>query len=173
MKKLQSNSKLKLPEKIVIPNDRPPMMVPVESEEAIVEALGTTDWVLAQRLINQVYESLWLPDGLSDHEKSERLQAAVTILRGIKPEGELEGMLATQMVATHTAAMECLRRSMILEQSIQGRESNLRHAAKLLSVFAKQLEALNRNRGKGQQKVTVEHVHVQSGGQAIVGNVAK
>ena len=149
------------------------MMVPVESEDAIVEATGTTDWVLAQRLINQVYESLWLPEGLSDHEKSERLQAAAKILRGIKPQDELEGVLATQMVATHMAAMECLRRAMIPGQPVQGRESNLRHAAKLLSVFTKQLEALNRNRGKGQQKVTVEHVHVQSGGQAIVGNVAK
>jgi hypothetical protein len=29
----------------------------------------------------------------------------------------------------------------------------------------------NRHRGKGQQKVTVEHVHVHSGGQAIVGAV--
>jgi hypothetical protein len=33
------------------------------------------------------------------------------------------------------------------------------------------LEALNRHRGKGQQKVTVEHVHVHQGGQAIVGSV--
>jgi len=33
------------------------------------------------------------------------------------------------------------------------------------------VEALNRHRGKGQQKVTVEHVHVHAGGQAIVGNV--
>ena len=33
------------------------------------------------------------------------------------------------------------------------------------------LEALNRHRGKGQQKVTVEHVHVHEGSQAIVGNV--
>ena len=32
-------------------------------------------------------------------------------------------------------------------------------------------KALNRHRGKGQQKVTVEHVHVHEGGQAIVGNV--
>lgn len=30
---------------------------------------------------------------------------------------------------------------------------------------------LNRHRGKGQQKVTVEHVHVHSGSQAIVGVV--
>ena len=33
------------------------------------------------------------------------------------------------------------------------------------------LDALNRHRGKGQQKVTVEHVHVHSGGQAVVGMV--
>ena len=38
-------------------------------------------------------------------------------------------------------------------------------------VLGKLLEALNRHRGKGQQKVTVEHVHVHNGGQAIVGNV--
>jgi len=30
---------------------------------------------------------------------------------------------------------------------------------------------LNRHRGKGQQKMTVEHVHVHEGGQAIVGNI--
>jgi hypothetical protein len=33
------------------------------------------------------------------------------------------------------------------------------------------LDALNRHRGKGQQKVTVEHVHVHAGGQAVVGVV--
>src|SRR5262245_41811074 len=33
------------------------------------------------------------------------------------------------------------------------------------------LEALNRHRGKGQRKVTVEHVDVHAGEQAIVGNV--
>jgi hypothetical protein len=33
------------------------------------------------------------------------------------------------------------------------------------------LDALNRHRGKGAQKVTVEHVHVHEGGQAIVGNI--
>jgi hypothetical protein len=33
------------------------------------------------------------------------------------------------------------------------------------------IEALNRHRGKGQQKVTVEHVHVHAGGQAVVGTV--
>ncbi|MBO0332611.1 hypothetical protein J0X12_03235 [Sneathiella sp. CAU 1612] len=34
-----------------------------------------------------------------------------------------------------------------------------------------QMEALNKHRGKGQQKMTVEHVHVNEGGQAIIGTV--
>jgi hypothetical protein len=37
--------------------------------------------------------------------------------------------------------------------------------------FLTLVEALNRHRGKGQQKVTVEHVHVHAGGQAVVGVV--
>ena len=44
---------------------------------------------------------------------------------------------------------------------------------KLARTFATQMEALNRYRGKGQQKMTVEHVHVHDGGQAIVGQVAQ
>ena len=39
----------------------------------------------------------------------------------------------------------------------------------ILPGYAALLDALNRHRGKGQQKVTVEHVHVHSGGQAVVG----
>jgi hypothetical protein len=42
---------------------------------------------------------------------------------------------------------------------------------KLVRTFTVQMEALNRHRSKGQQKMTVEHVHIHEGGQAIVGNV--
>jgi hypothetical protein len=80
-------------------------------------------------------------------------------------------MLAAHMVATHSAAMECLRRAMISEQSFEGRDANLRHAEKLLATYARQLEVLDKHRGKGQQQVTVKYVNVEAGGQAVVGNV--
>jgi hypothetical protein len=80
-------------------------------------------------------------------------------------------MLAAQLVASHNAAMECHRRAMIAEQTFEGRRESLNQANKLSRTHATLLEALNRHRGKGQQKVTVEHVHVHEGGQAIVGNV--
>ena len=44
-------------------------------------------------------------------------------------------------------------------------------ANKLSRTYATLLEALNRHRGKGQQKVTVEHVHIYQGVQAIVGSL--
>ena len=75
------------------------------------------------------------------------------------------------MLASHNAAMECYRRAMLPEQTFDGRRENLSQANKLSRTHATLLEALNRHRGKGQQKVTVEHVHVHEGGQAIVGNV--
>src|SRR5947199_7256329 len=56
-------------------------------------------------------------------------------------------------------------------QTFEGWRENLNQANKLSRSYAVLLDALNRHRGKGQQKVTVEHVHVHSGGQAIVGSV--
>ena len=80
-------------------------------------------------------------------------------------------MIAAQLVACHNASMECYRRAMIGEQTFEGRRENLNQANKLSRTYSTLLESLNRHRGKGQQKVTVEHVHVHEGGQAIVGNV--
>jgi hypothetical protein len=82
-------------------------------------------------------------------------------------------MLAAQMVGTHTAALDCLRRAALPNQSFESRDSNLKHAQKLMTLYAQQMAALDKHRGRGQQKVTVEHVHVHSGGQAIVGNVER
>ena len=61
---------------------------------------------------------------------------------------------------------------MIGEQSFEGRRENLTQANKCSRTYATFLEALNRHRGKGQQKVVVKHVNVHAGGQAVVGNVS-
>lgn len=91
--------------------------------------------------------------------------------QNIAPTDEIEGMVAAQLVACHNATMECYRRAMLPEQTHVGWNDNLKQASKLSRTYAALLETLNRHRGKGQQKVTVEHVHVHEGGQAIVGNV--
>ena len=121
-------------------------------------------------LANQVMQTLWVKH--SDEETIDRQLAATTAaLIGVGPKDELEGMLVAQLIAAHNAAMECHRRAMLSEQTFEGRRENLNQANRLSRTYATLLEALNRHRGKGQQKVTVEHVHVHSGGQAVVGVV--
>jgi hypothetical protein len=121
-------------------------------------------------IANQTIQTLWRKNS-NEEERKNQVNAAIAGLIGINPNDELEGMLAAQLVACHNASMECYRRAMIGEQTFEGRRENLSQANKLSRTHATLLEALNRHRGKGQQKVTVEHVHVHEGGQAIVGNV--
>jgi hypothetical protein len=121
-------------------------------------------------LANQAVQTLWLKNS-DKTARDQQYSATVAALVGIGPRDELEGMLAAQLLAAHNGAMECYRRAMIGEQTFEGRRENLSQANKLSRTYAALLDALNRHRGKGQQKVTVEHVHVNQGGQAIVGAV--
>jgi hypothetical protein len=118
----------------------------------------------------QVLQTLWTKHSTPEVEALQ-FRAALAALAGIRPHDELEAMLAAQLLASHHAAMECYRRAMIGDQTFGGRRENLNQANKLSRTHATLLEALNRHRGKGQQKVTVEHVHVHAGGQAVVGTV--
>ena len=112
-----------------------------------------------------------MAESLSADDRRKQQHAAVDAIIGIAPRDECEGMIAAQLIACHNAAMECYRRAMFGEQSFEGRREALAQAGKLSRTYATLLEALDRHRGKGQQKITVEHVHVHEGGQAIVGNV--
>ena len=122
-------------------------------------------------LINQTSDCLWIKNA-STETRHQQVVATMVALASFKPANELESMLAAQIIACHNAAMECYRRAMHGEQTFAGRSENLSQANKLSRSFSTLLEALNRHRGKGQQKVTVEHIHVNKGGQAIVGNVS-
>jgi hypothetical protein len=89
--------------------------------------------------------------------------AAIEMLIGIGPKDEVEAMIAAQLIAAHNAAMECYRRGAGLLAL-----DSLSLAGKLSRTYVMLLDALNRRRGTGQQKITVEHLHVHSGGQAVM-----
>lgn len=122
-------------------------------------------------IVNQVLRATWVVDADEPGAQGRMIDTAAAALMGIAPKDELEGMMAAQLVAAHNAAMECYRRAMLPEQTTQARGENINHANKLSRTYATLLETLNRHRGKGQQKMTVEHVHVHAGGQAVVGVV--
>jgi hypothetical protein len=126
------------------------------------------DW--NNQIIDDTLQVLWTRN-FDANTRDQQIKAALVGLIGIGPTDELEAMMAAQLIAAHSAAIECYRRAMIGEQTFEGRRENLNQANKLSRTFAVLLDTLNHHRGKGQQKVTVEHVHVHSGGQAVVGVV--
>ena len=135
-------------------------------EIAFQGVFGTNDQSLASEHSGLLFNAV-----TKGQEMSEvGCNAALAAMHGIAPRDPVEGMLAAQMVAVHQAAMTMVRRLNHVE-NIDQQNSASNALNKLMRTFAAQVEALNRHRGKGQQKVTVEHVHVHQGGQAIVGTV--
>src|ERR1700722_16465954 len=96
----------------------------------------------------------------------------LAMLKGIAPKDEVECMLAAQMAAVHIATMTFARRLARVD-NIPQQDSAERAFNKLARTFAVQMEALKRYRTGGEQKVTVQHVTVNEGGQAIVGAVSQ
>lgn len=78
-----------------------------------------------------------------------------------------EQMLAHQMAAAHKAALDLLAKSAQQRDTIeQARLANT--AARLMDASQKAILTLNRIRSGGRQVVTVQHVQVADGGQALI-----
>jgi len=101
----------------------------------------------------------------------DKINQMVSMVADIEPRDNIEAMLASQMVAIHEMMMECSKRAHLVEQTFEGTQLNLSSAIKLSRSYVALVDTLNKHRGKGQQKMTVEHVTVNDGGQAIVGAV--
>ena len=84
--------------------------------------------------------------------KSARSLPSPVINQSTSPLDQI--VIAAQLLGAHNAAMECYRRAMIKDQTFDGYRENLNQANKLSRTYAVLLDALNRHRGKGQQKVT-------------------
>lgn len=139
--------------------------------ETLRTQTGSTTLQSAFRRLNEILGSMFEYQLNRDGDIDTLILEATQSLEALAPRNEIESMLSTQMIATHLAAMECLKRAALPEQTFEGRQSGLKHANKLMSLYLRQVETLDKHRGKGQQKITVEHVNVEAGGQAIVGNV--
>jgi len=133
----------------------------------LLKSTGCTDPVSAGTLIDQAASTMF-----TGSNAAEKMNFCTNLMHGLHPQNELEGVVITQMLGAHNLAMEYMRRSILHIQPAEVSDSCVNKAFKMMSMFLRQLEALEKLRGKtGNQKVTVEHVYVGSGGQAIVGSV--
>ena len=134
----------------------------------LMNALGITDPSFLNGLLVQLVNVGKHGQNVDEQEFNFMLSLVI----GVEPRDQVEAMLAAQMAAVHNAIMTFARRLAHVD-NIPQQDSAERAFNKLARTFAAQVEALKRYRTGGQQTVTVEHVNVNAGGQAIVGNVTQ
>ena len=138
----------------------------IVSREDMMRALGTDSAEFTDGVLRQLASAVSLGGGADE----EAINFALAVIAGIEPKDELETMLAMQMAVIHLATMTFTRRLAHVE-TLDQQHGSERALNKLARTFAMQLEALKRYRTGGEQKVVVQHVNVNEGGQAIVGTV--
>jgi hypothetical protein len=121
----------------------------------LMNAFGITNLDLAERLMMQIITATHLQSS-NEPVAEANLNAALAAVTGIAPRDEAEAMLAAQMVGVHWLAMDLLRKAN--DRARLNDAGNM--AVKLLRTFAAHLEALKRYRSAGEQRVVVQHQHV-------------
>jgi hypothetical protein len=131
-------------------------------------ALGTNSSDFVNASLIQLQAAARLPcSGIS----AIAVNAALAFIEGAKPRNEMEAALAMQMACTHAANMVVLGR---LGGGGGGERRVVAIAsasARLSQAFAAQMEAYRRLRNGSSQFVRVEHVHINEGAQAVIGNI--
>jgi hypothetical protein len=131
----------------------------------LAQAFGASDTSFSNALVAQLANAVPKSGSTTDG-----INFMLSVVKAVEPKNELESLLAAQMAVVHVATMHQAAR-LSCATTTQQSDSAGSALNKLARTFAAQLEALKRHRTGGEQKVTVEHVHVHSGGQAIVGHV--
>lgn len=135
-------------------------------QAAAEKAFGSSDDDFINEFLHQLV-NIGSPGKTPDNKGTAFV---ASVVRGVEPKDQIEAMLASQMAAVHLATMTFARRLAHVE-TIPQQDSAERAFNKLARTFTAQVEALKRYRTGGQQQVTVKHVTVNDGGQAIVGPV--
>jgi len=133
-------------------------------------ALGTTSSDFVNATLVQIQNASRMPSG-GISETS--VNAVLAFIEAAEPRNEIEAALAIQMACTHAVTMAVLSRA-------GGAYGGDRHvaimaaaASRLLKAYAGQVETLRRLRAGGSQYMRVEHIHIESNSQAVIGNFQK
>lgn len=144
--------------------------VEVKHEEAIASIFKAKHPEQANALLGHCFNALAHNEASDDHPSNDQRIFMLSIVADINPRDAVERMLAVQMAATHVALIRSSR-WLAGAETIPQVEAHYSGYNKLARTYAAQVEALRKHRNGGSQTVRVEHVTVEAGAQAVVGNV--
>jgi len=129
------------------------------------ELVGTKYETYALEIINRGLAAM--PVG---KDRDEIIGPVVQALLDAKPKEPMEARLLLQAHALYAQGMKYLSRAESQDMIPQA-EHFMKFAIKLLRLHNETIEALNKYRRKGEQRVVVQRVNVNDGGKAIVGHL--
>ena len=141
----------------------------VPNKQMLLSLFGTEDSQLATSLFLQAVGAV---GGKHEIVSEQGRQFMLAMIEDFAPRDAIERMLSVQMAATHAGMMQ-VSTKMNDAGHLEVHEVYERSFNRLARTFAAQMEALRKHRNGGQSKVTVEHVTVNEGGQAIVGSIER
>ena len=103
---------------------------------------------------------------------TDAVALALDAANSINAANSLEKMLAHQLAVVHKIAMEQIAQG-AGERDELAAARRYKTASRFIANFQQGLLTLQRMRHGGQQNITVQHVHIASGAQAIVGVQAR
>ena len=139
-----------------------------KTDEAATKALGTTE----PGFLKGLYQQLFDANARGDDKIDYGAVFSLAVLKGAKPKDELDAMHVVQMAAINMAIIKLSGELARLEY-VPHLESITRAITQLARTYTAQLEARERYRTGGEQKVTVQNVSVTEGSQAFVGNMTQ
>jgi hypothetical protein len=149
---------------------RPPDGDSQDWSRRLNQALGTVSDDFVNASLLQLQAAARSPYGTISETA---MNAALAMISAAAPKDEIEAALTVRMSCTHAVSMAILGKldsGFGTDRRISAFASA---AARLMRTFAMQVEVRRRLRHGGHQVVRVEHVHVNDGGQAVIGNVKK
>ena len=142
----------------------------VKQTDTLKKLFGTKQDEIANGLFRHCIKVLKENEASDEFAGNDERMFMVAAIAEIKPRDGVERMLAVQMAATHVAMIRAGRWMANADNLAQVQTHTTRYN-KLARTYTAQMEALRKHRNGGKQTVTVQHVNVEDGGQAIVGNV--
>jgi hypothetical protein len=94
---------------------------------------------------------------------------SITLIAASDPKNQLELMLATQLAMTHITLGKSAQLLDRNYSQVKSTNSLGNLYTKLSRLGIDQINTLERMKGKGQQKIIVEKINIEAGGQAAIG----
>ena len=154
------------PKKLIaaLGNGSGPLSKPLE------KAFGFQGTSFAVQLFSDNSEFFCSAPNYSQDDKNLALFAGLEAIIALAPNGPMQSMLAVQMLSVHMAAIKTMRQASLVDPEFT--EICINRSTKLMRLFAQQAELMARLQAKiTQQRIIVEKVKVNEGGQAIVGAI--